>query len=70
MLFFMRHEIEVLSRIKEFDRKIQVLEEKRLQELAKPYNERDYRLLKFISKEHLLYTFSKTQLEWTLANPI
>ena len=66
----MRHEIEILSRVQEFDQRILVLDEKRRQEMAKPYNERDYRLLKFLNKEHALYAFSKAQLEWALTNPI
>ena len=63
----MKDEGEILFKIKEFKEKIRLIEDKKNKELAKPFRERDGRLLRFLDREHNVYDFSLAQFEWLLS---
>ena len=63
----MRTEMEIAEKLHTLREKIRVIEEAREEEMKKAFNKRDYRLLRFLSKEYEIYGFSLSHLEWLLS---
>jgi len=62
----MKNELEISGRLHDLKEKIQLITERKVDELKKPVRRRDYRLLKFLSKEYEIYSFALSQMEWLL----
>jgi hypothetical protein len=62
----MKNELQIVKRIDELRSDLTLLEKTKSDEMGKRFNQRDYRLLKFISKERDRYQFAIDQLEWML----
>jgi hypothetical protein len=62
----MRTEAEVCRRTAEIREKLSCILEKTSAEMAKPYTQRDYRLLRFLNREQHVWMFALTQMEWLL----
>jgi len=65
--YAMRTETEILSRIEELRKKMELLEEKTREEMGKQFKQRDYRLLLFLDKERKAYDHSLSLIEWILS---
>ncbi|HYC29678.1 MAG TPA: hypothetical protein VEB42_12690 [Chitinophagaceae bacterium] len=63
----MKREMEVISRLTELQSMVRMLEDKRREELSKPCDQRDYRLIRFLNREFSVYEFSVAQLQWLLS---
>ena len=63
----MRSEVEINGRINAILENVNMLLKKREEEMAKPFEERDHRLLKFINMECNVYNYSLSQLRWLLS---
>jgi hypothetical protein len=63
----MRCESDIQSRIEEIKSKLLLINEKKGLELDKKFDERDYRLLRFLHGELSVYDFARLELEWVLS---
>lgn len=64
----MRSEAEIHTRTEEIRSNLARILEKTTEEIEKPYNERDYRLLKFLNRERNVWEFALQQMEWLLTD--
>ena len=64
----MKSEQEISVRLQDLKEKVQLIRERREDELKKQFRQRDYRLLKFLSKENEIYSFALSQLQWLLVD--
>lgn len=64
----MRSETEIHTRTEEIRSNLARILEKTTEEIEKPYNERDYRLLKFLNRERNVWEFALQQMEWLLTD--
>jgi hypothetical protein len=60
----MRSEIEINERINAILQNVNILLKKRDEELEKPFEKRDHRLLVFINREYNVYNYCLSQLQW------
>jgi hypothetical protein len=63
----MRSEIEINERIDAILQNVNLLLKKREEELEKPFEKRDHRLLIFINREYNVYNYCLSQLRWLLS---
>jgi hypothetical protein len=63
----MRTEFEINERIDTILQNVNLLLKKRNEELEKPFEKRDHRLLIFINKEYNVYNYCLSQLRWLLS---
>jgi|HubBroStandDraft_5_1064220.scaffolds.fasta_scaffold193925_2 hypothetical protein len=63
----MKTEAEMLGRIEEIRKKMEILEEKTREEMSKKFNQRDYRLLRFLDRERNVYEYSLSLMEWIIS---
>jgi hypothetical protein len=60
----MRTEYEITERINAILENVDTLSKKRDEEMEKPFEKRDHRLLYFINRECNVYSYSLSQLTW------
>lgn len=60
----MRSEYEINERINVILENLNLLVKKREEEMEKPFEKRDHRLLKFIHRECNVYHYTLSQLRW------
>jgi hypothetical protein len=63
----MRSEIEINQRIDAIQENVNMLIKKRDEEMEKPFEKRDHRLLIFINREYNVYNYSLSQFNWLLS---
>jgi hypothetical protein len=63
----MRSETEINERINAILENVHILIRKRNEEMGKPFEDRDFRLLVFIQRECSIYEYSLSQLRWMLS---
>lgn len=63
----MRSECEINEQVDSILGKLSILVNKREEEMGKPFEKRDHRLLAFIQRECDVYDHSLSQLRWMLS---
>jgi hypothetical protein len=64
----MRSEYEISERINATLETLDLLKTKREEEMKKPFEKRDHRLLKFLARECNVYSYSLAQLRWLFSD--
>lgn len=64
----MRNETELQAKLEEIRINLHLVQEKAKTEMDKPYNRRDYKLLKFLNREKNVWEYALLQMEWVLAS--
>lgn len=62
----MRTEAEITEQMDSIRERMTVLQRKTEEEMQKKFEERDYRLLRFLNKEYSVYEYALNQMEWIL----
>lgn len=62
----MRTEHEIIDKLEELRCHLAIILDRANEEMAKPYLNRDQRLLRFLNKEKSVWEFSLLQLKWLL----